>query len=276
MDVGQFNILKIKKETSIGLFLENSQGEQVLLPNESCPDSFDLEDELEVFIYKNQEGGLVATNTDPKIFLYEFAYLTIKSVDNDGAFVDWGLKDDLFVPKEETGFEMTPGDRRIVYLDLDEESNSLFGSTMYELYLQNETIEVAEGDQVDLFVLKHSDLGFNVAVNHEHIGLVYHNEVFQELQKGDSLKGYVKKIRDENMLDVSIQPLGYRNASSSNVEMIIEKLKNNNGVLALHDKSSPDEISEQLGISKKAFKQAIGALYKKKLIELGDKEIKML
>jgi uncharacterized protein len=266
--VGKYNTLKILRETSVGLFLGDDEGEDVLLPNKYVPESYEIGDEIEVYVYRDNDQRKIATNLTPKIQLFGFALLQVFEVNDVGAFMDWGLEKGLMVPYSEQRQKLEAGRWYIVYMDLDEETDRIFATNKLDKHLQNVLLSVEEGDQVDLLVLKETELGYNVIVNSQHKGLVYHNEVFSKLNVGDNLTGYVKTIREENKLDISLQPLGYENAIVLDTDKVYQQLTENNGFLAFTDKSSPDEISRQFEMSKKAFKKAIGALYKSKKIEI--------
>ncbi len=229
-----------------------------------------------VFIYRDSEGRTVATTLTPKINLHEFALLKVSAVTGVGAFLDWGLEKDLMVPFREQKQKMEEGRWYIVYLDLDQKTDRLFASNRVERYLQNDELVVKEGDEVDLVVQQKTDLGYAVIIKHKHKGLIFDNEVFKEIRVGDRLKGYVKNIRDDNKIDVSLQALGYRGANDANSELILTKLKEYDGFIPLTDKSTPEEISIQFGISKKAFKKSLGALYKQRLIEIQATGIRLL
>ncbi len=272
IEIGKYNTLRILRETSVGMYLGDEEtGEDVLLPNKYCPEHFELYDPIEVFVYRDYAERKVATNLTPEILLHEFALLQVKDVSHAGAFMDWGLEKHLLVPFTEQRQEMEVGRWYIVYMDIDAKTDRLYGSNKIEQRLQNEELTVAEGDEVDLLVYKQSDLGFSVIVNNLHQGLVFQNEVFKEIRVGEKMKGFVKKIREENKLDISLQPLGYRNFIGNNTEVICNALTLNNGFLPITDKSSPEIIYKQFGMSKKAFKKTIGALYKERkiMIETG-------
>ena len=275
IEIGKYNTLRILRETSVGLYLGDESGEDVLLPNKYCPDDFKIGDEIEVFVYLDHEERKVATNITPKIKFHEFAFLEVTAVTDVGAFLDWGMEKELLVPFREQRQKMEKGRWYVVYLDLDTRTNRLFASNKLEKYLSNEALTVQEGDEVDLVVIQKTDLGYNTIVNNVHKGLIYENEVFKKLNIGDRLKGFVKQIREENKIDISLQPIGYRNSIDPNCELIHKTLVENKGYLALTDKSSADEISARFGISKKAFKKAIGALYKQRKITIGDGGIKL-
>ncbi len=274
--VGKHQELIVLRGVSVGLFLGDGQGEEVLLPDKYCPAKYEVGAKMRVFVYRDHEERKVAVTTQPKILLHQFALLKVTDVSAVGAFVDWGMEKELFVPFKEQRRKMETGRWYIVYLDLDKETDRLYASNRLDNFLDNDTLTVQQGDEVDLLVAQKTELGFNVIVNHKHKGLVFVNEVFKPLNVGDKLKGFVKKIREDNKLDISLQPIGYRNAIDPNTDLILRKLSANNGRLALTDQSSPEEIYERLGISKKAFKKAIGALYKQGKIELLPQGIKLI
>lgn len=276
IEIGKYNTLRILRETSVGLYLgDDSTGEDVLLPNKYRPEQFELYEPLTVFVYRDNAERKIATNLTPGILMHEFALLQVKDVSHVGAFMDWGLEKHLMVPFSEQRQEMEIGRWYIVYMDLDEKTDRLFGTNKIDQHLQNAELTVAEGDEVDLLVFKETDLGYSVIVNNKHKGLVFHNEVFRAIRIGDKLKGFVKKIREENALDISLQPLGYRKFNTGNTQLILDTLKRNEGYLAITDKSTPEEIYSRFGISKKAFKMAVGALYKERKILIEDNGIRL-
>jgi hypothetical protein len=276
IEIGKYNELEILRRTPFGLYLGDESGEDVLLPTKYCPEKYEMGDKLKVFVYLDHNEKEIATNIIPKIVLHEFSLLQVKDVSVVGAFMDWGLEKDLFVPFSEQRQRMEEGRWYIVFLDIDRNTGRLYASNQIKKILQNEDLGVKEGDQVDLVILKETDLGFNVIVNHEHEGLVYQNEIFKELNIGDKLEGYVKQIREDNKLDISLQPIGYAKSNDVNTELIYRKLKENNGFLAITDKSSPEEIYSTFEISKKAFKKSLGSLYKEKKISIESDGIKLI
>ncbi len=276
IEQGKHIELKIAKRATFGLYLADASGEEVLLPNKYCSDEMTPGDTIEVFVYKDSEGKKVATTLTPKIFINEFALLKVTAVTGVGAFLDWGLEKELMVPFREQKQKLEMGRWYIVYLDLDKKSDRLYASNRVERFLQNDQISVKEGDEVALVVLQKTDLGYSVIINHAHKGLIFDNEIFQEIRVGDRLNAYVKKIRDDQKIDISIQPIGFLKFNDSNSELIFKKLEENDGFLAVTDKSSPDEIYSQFGISKKAFKKSLGALYKQRKIDIQPEGIKLI
>ena len=275
IDIGVYNELTILRSTSVGLYLGDEQGEDVLLPNKYCPEEYEVGDKIDVFVYLDYAERKVATNIDPKIKLHEFALLKTTSVENVGAFMDWGLEKELMVPFKEQRQNMEEGRWYVVYLDIDEKTDRLYATNKIEKRLQNENLTVEQGDEVDLLVYTKSDLGYSLIINNKHKGLVFDNEVFRELNIGDKLKGYVKEIREDNKIDVSLAPVGYANYNDVNANRILDKLHQNDGFIGINDKSSPHEIYDEFGISKKAFKKAVGALYKNRDISIEAKGIRL-
>lgn len=273
--IGKYNYLTIQRLTSVGMFLSDVEGEEVLLPNQYLTEEMKIDDTIKVFVYLDSEDRPVATTETPKIIRNEFAFLEVTDITEYGAFMDWGLIKDLFVPFREQSTPMQVGEWHVVFLYLDQKTGRLLASTKVDRYLENERLLVKEGDEVDLLIYRKTDLGYNAIVNQYHNGLVYANEVFRELKVGDSLKGYVKKIRDENKLDISLQKTGFEIVEPIG-QQILDEIKKNSGFLDLSDNSSPEEINKRLQISKKVFKKAIGGLYKQGLIKISDKGLELI
>jgi predicted RNA-binding protein (virulence factor B family) len=259
--IGKYNNLEILRLTSVGMFLGDVEGEEVLLPNRYVTDEMEIGDTIRVFVYNDSEDRPVATTETPKLIRNEFAFLQVKDVNDYGAFLDWGLEKDLFVPFREQKDRMQPGEWYIVFLYLDHKTSRLLASSKWTSFVENDRLTVQEGDEVDLLVAEKTDLGFNVIVNQYHKGLIYGNEIFRNIAIGDQLKGYVKKIRDENKLDISLEKQGYEKVEPTTLR-ILEELEKGNGFLDLSDNSDPAEITRRLEMSKKTFKKAIGGLYK--------------
>lgn len=262
IEVGKYNELPILRQTSIGLYLGDDADEVVLLPNKYCPERFSLGDKIRVFVYRDNADRKIATNLTPKIILHQYAFLQVSAVNEVGAFMDWGLEKELLVPYREQRQKMQQGRWYVVYLDLDPDTDRLVGSNRIEKHLQNETLSIHEGDEVKLLVYHRSEIGYSVIINGLHKGLVYSNEVFRQLNVGEALKGYVKLIREDGKVDISLSPIGFASSNDPNMELILTRLNEGEGFLALTDNSPPAEVYELLGISKKAFKKALGTLYK--------------
>ena len=276
--LGQFNTLNILRDTQVGLFLGNlnHQNDDVLLPNKYVPKVFEIGEEITVFVYLDQEERPVATTLVPYIFMNEFAFLRVNYTNKIGAFLDWGLEKDLFVPFKEQARPMEKGKRYLVYMYLDEKTNRLVGSSKTNQFLKNENCNLQNGEEVDLIISHITDIGINVIINQQFKGLVYSDEVYDDsIRTGDKMSGFIKTIRDDGKIDVSLQKLGYQNIEP-NADLIYTELKANRGFLRLNDNSSPDDIKSVLKMSKKTFKKSVGLLYKEKLIEIKDDGIYLL
>jgi predicted RNA-binding protein (virulence factor B family) len=267
--LGEYNTLTIMRETEPGLFLMDEEDNEVLLPNRYVPEEFKIWDKLEVFVYLDNEERLVAVTDKPFIKKDEFALLRCNEVTEFGAFLDWGMVKELFCPFKEQAYKMKKGGWYLVHCYLDEASNRLVASSKTNRFLDNTELTVSQFDEVDLIASHPSDIGWNVIVNEIHQGLIYNDNVFQDISVGDKLKGIVKKIRPGNKLDISFGQIGYRNIEP-NAEKIMHHLHDNSGFLNLTDKSNPDDIKAVLQMSKKSFKKAIGTLYKQRQITIKD------
>jgi len=265
--IGEYNTLTILRSTDPGLYLGDDEDNDILLPNRYVPANFEIGDRIEVFVYLDNEERPVATTDRPYITENEFALLRCNQVNKYGAFLDWGLVKQLFCPFKEQAFKMREGQWYLVYCYLDEITNRLVASSKTMSFLSNEELTVEKFEEVDVIISHPSEIGMNVIVNNIHSGLIHKEDIFKDIQIGDKLKGIVKKIRPDNKLDISLSQLGYRSIEP-NAEFIMKELKDNSGVLNLTDKSSPEVIKEQLQMSKKSFKKAIGSLYKERLISI--------
>jgi predicted RNA-binding protein (virulence factor B family) len=275
MKIGQFNTLKIDRDTQVGLFLTNGK-EDVLLPNKYVPKVFEIGEEITVFVYLDHEERPVATTLVPYIFLNEFALLRVNYINQIGAFMDWGMEKDILVPFKEQARPMEKGKRYLVYLYMDEKTNRLVASSKTNQFLDNENITVEKGEEVDLIISHITDIGINVIINQKHKGLVYKDEVYDDsIRTGDKMKGYIKTIRPDGKIDVSLHKQGFENIEP-NSEIILTELRASRGFLRLNDNSNPEDIKTVLKMSKKTFKKAIGHLYKEKLIEIKDDGIYLI
>jgi predicted RNA-binding protein (virulence factor B family) len=267
--IGQYNTLTVLRDTKVGLFLgETPDDEGILLPNKYVPNDIKIGDSLVVFVYLDHEERPVATTLEPYVLLNEFALLRVNFVNQVGAFLDWGLEKDLFVPFAAQARPMEKGKRYLVYMFMDPKSNRLVASSKTNQFLKNEELTVVQGDEVELIVSHITDIGINVIINQQHKGLLYKDEVYDDaIRTGDRLRGFIKHIRPDNKIDVSLQAFGYEKVEP-NAQYILDELKASRGFLRLHDNSHPEDIKSVLKMSKKTFKKAIGALYKDKLIEI--------
>ena len=274
LSIGSYINLKILRKTSVGLFLGN-ETDEVLLPNKYVPENYTIDDELTVFIYLDQSERPVATTLKPLALCNDFASLKVNYTNQFGAFLDWGLEKDLFVPFKEQVKPFEKGKRYLVYVYLDEKTNRLAASSKVHKFLNNENLDLQPNQEVDLIVSTITDLGVNVIINKQHLGLIYKNELYTNLKIGDRLKGYIKTIRPDHKIDVSLQIQGVESIDK-NVEKVLQELKNNQGFLGLNDDSHPEEIKTVLEMSKKAFKKAVGHLYKEHKITITEKGISIV
>jgi predicted RNA-binding protein (virulence factor B family) len=275
MEIGKYNELEILRRTSIGLYLGDGQGNDVLLPAKYVPRNASIGERIQVFLYKDSEDRLIATNLVPKIKLNEFALLKVEMANEVGAFLDWGLEKQLFVPFREQKQKMQEGRYYIVYMYLDEKTQRLAASAKLNQFLDNTELTVRTGDEVDVMMWEPTDLGINVIINNRHKGLLYDNELFTEVEEGEIRKGYIKNIREDKKIDVQLQKPGYGNIEPSS-QLILNKLKEHEGFIPLTDKSEPEEIAKFLAMSKKTFKKAVGLLYRHKRIQLDPDGIRLI
>ncbi len=268
--IGDYNTLEIIREAEQGVYLSDADGNEVLLPNRYVPETFKIWEKIEVFVYLDNEERLVAVTDEPYVLRNDFALLRCNQVTDHGAFLDWGMVKELFCPFREQAFPMKAGGWYLIYCYLDDVTNRLVASSKTNSFLDNKQLTVQQFDEVDLIVSHPSDLGMNVIVNNEHLGLIFTEDIFRDVSVGDRLKGFVKKVRDDNKLDIVLGEIGYRKIEP-NADLVMEYLGDtNNGFLALNDKSKPEDIKNILQMSKKTFKKAIGTLYKQKLITIKD------
>ena len=270
--LGEYNTLAINRHTRVGLFLQSATGEEVLLPSKYVPESFEIGDTLRVFCYLDSEERPVATTQEPYITRDSFAFLKVSDVNQYGAFLDWGLEKHLLVPFREQPAPMKKGASYVVYCYLDPKSSRLAATGRIDRFLDNTDLTVAPGQEVDLLVFRETDLGFEVIVEGRHKGLVFRDQIFQELRPGIRLQGYVKQIRPDHKLDITLQPIGHRKLQPA-AERILSELEKAGGMLPLHDKSDPQVIQQHLQMSKKVFKRGVGILYREGKIDLRDEGI---
>lgn len=274
VNIGKYNTLKIVKTVDFGVYLDGGDGLEILLPTRYVPKEVKIGDDIEVFIYHDNESRLIATTAKPLAQVGEFQFMEVKSVNKTGAFLEWGLMKDLLVPFKEQKIRMKEGRWYLVYVHVDHITGRIVASAKIDKYLDNIIPEYTFNQEVDLLVADDTEIGYKVIINNTHWGLVYHNEIFQRLEKGDHIKGYIKEIREDEKIDVSLTPLGYQKVEGI-AKTILESLKVQGGYIAVHDKSEPDVIYSLFRCSKKAFKQAIGALYKQKLILIEPQGIRL-
>ena len=273
--IGKTNTLTILRQTPPGMFLGDDNNEVVLLPNKCIEPDFKVGDQIDVFVYRDSEDRIIATRLKPFVEIDQFAYLYVSEVSRVGAFLDWGLEKDLFVPFKEQKQKMIEGHSYVVYIYLDEMTERIVASSKINKFISNEVLQVEQGEEVDLLVYNETDLGFTCVINSLHKGLIYHNDVFTDLAVGDTVKGYVKLIREGNLIDLSLQKVGFKHVLSS-TEKILEYLNAHDGYLELTDKASPDLIERRFDMSKATYKKSIGILYRQRKITIHDDGVRLV
>ena len=275
VEIGKYNTLKIVKDLDFGVYLDGGDDLEILLPARYVPRNVKPGDEVEVFIYHDNEGRIIATTAKPLAIVGEFQWMECKSVNDMGAFLEWGLMKDLLVPFREQKMPMREGKWYLVYVHLDHVTERIVASARVDKFLDNVPPVYEFNQEVDLLVADETEIGYKVIINNLHWGLIYHNEIYRRLERGEHLKGYIKEVREDEKIDVSLTRLGYEKVEGI-AGIILDALKVQKGFLAVHDKSPADEIYSLFGCSKKSFKQAVGALYKKKLISIEPAGIRLI
>jgi predicted RNA-binding protein (virulence factor B family) len=262
---GSYHTLSVVKLVDFGAYLDGGEHGEILLPKRFAPKGLKAGDELEVFIYHDSDNKLIATTQKPFAQVGDIQVMDVVDTNRQGAFLDWGLMKDLFLPLSQQRSVLYKGMRIPVYVYLDKQTGRVAATEKFNQYLDNETLTVQENEEVDLLVSRETELGYEVFVNNKHIGLMYFSDVFGDMAIGDRLKGFVKRILEDNKLDIMPGERGYKRIESE-VEKVWRMLQEHDGYLPYNDKSAPEEIYTYFGMSKKAFKMATGALYKQKKI----------
>ena len=260
VQAGAYNVLKVIRQADFGVYLDDG-GEGILLPKRFIPPNTEIGDELKVFLYHDSENRIIATTQSPIGIVGDIVKLKVVSVTPQGAFLDWGLMKDLFVPRSQQLMGMRVGGEYLVKIYLDEQTGRVAATEKIDPFLDNETLTIKELDLVDLTVYRRTDIGYVVIINNIHTGVLHFNEIYRTISVGDKLKGYVKTIRADNKIDVVAGKPGYQRVEDE-TEKLLRLLKENNGYLPYNDKSAPEEIYEFFGMSKKTFKMTTGGLYK--------------
>jgi predicted RNA-binding protein (virulence factor B family) len=274
IQIGKMNTLSVKSMDGDGIHLDGGDSGDVLLKGKYGSQKLQVDDQIDVFVYVDREQHLLATTHKPYVMVGEFAKLRVAATSTAGAFLGWGLEDDLFVSKSEQQNSMRKGKSYAVYVFLSEKTKRITASSKLDKFLDQQPPEYAEGQEVDLLVYAETDLGYSAVVNSSHVGMIYENEVFQKLAIGQRLRGYIKKVRDDLKIDLRLQQAGYEKVDDIS-QTIFNTIKGCGGMVAVTDKSPPEDIYALFGVSKKVFKKAIGALYKKKLIIIDNDGIKL-
>jgi predicted RNA-binding protein (virulence factor B family) len=275
INVGQFNLMRVDRKVDFGFYMDDG-AEGILLPKRFVPSGLQVDDTISVFVYHDSDNRLIATTQEPLAVVGDIAALKVVAITKQGAFLDWGLMKDLFVPVSQQLSSMRLGGKYLVKLYLDKQTGRVAATEKIDNQISNDILTVKEGEKVKLQVYRESDIGYVVIVNQVHQGLVYKNEVFTHLHIGQMIEeGFVKKIREDNKLDIGIGKQGVEKLDDDQVKLI-QLLKLHKGFLPYHDKSSPEDIYAFFGISKKAFKMNVGMLYKAKKITIEDGGIRLI
>ncbi len=286
---GKMNKLKVVQIKGKKCFLDGEEHGNIFIRSSELPEGTLAGSAVDVFLYSSNDG-LAATTKKPYAQLGEFGYLEVVSVSEFGAFLDWGIDKDLFLPKRyfstsaaatwkgkgKTSDQPQKGDRLLIYVIEDPSSDGVIATTETGKYIENRAEGLEMNEEADMLVYKFTDLGANVIINNRYRGVIYRNEIFSPIKVGDRFRGYIKKLRDDGRVDASLEKQGFTESNVIAEKKIIKSLELNNGFLPLHDKSSPDEIKEILHISKKSFKRASGTLYRKKKINIEDNGIRLI
>lgn len=272
--LGKYNKLKIVEHVDFGVYLDAGSMGKILMPKRYVPQECKIDDEVDVFVYLDSEDRPVATTEKPFATVDEFAFLKVVSVTQVGAFLDWGLTKDLLVPFREQKMRMEKDRWYVVHIHIDTETNRIVGSAKIDKFLDNIPPEYSVGQEVDILISSKSDLGYNAIINNLHTGVIYQNEIFRPLRVGEKTKAWVKKVRDDDKIDLLLDKPGHKKLDDI-AQIVLNKLKERNGFLALNDNSDPEIIYRELGMSKKNFKKAIGTLYRTQIILITESGIKL-
>lgn len=265
--LGKYNQLEVVKAVDFGVYLDGGDDGEILLPSRYVPEGCKPGDLLNVFIYLDNEERLIATTLQPLVQVGEFACLEVAWVNEYGAFLDWGLMKDLFVPFREQKMKMQKGHRYVVHAHVDEDSYRIMASAKVERYLSKELPEYQPGEEVEVMAWQKTDLGYKVIVNNRFGGLVYQKEIFRPLEPGMRMQAFVRQVREDGKIDLTLQKDGVQKVDDFS-GVLLQYIKNNGGYTPLNDKSAAEDIYETFGVSKKTFKKAVGDLYKKRLVVL--------
>ena len=275
MQLGKTQTLKIAEKNTSGLFLESQTGERAFLPKIFADENAEIGDEISVFVYQD-DSALKATTEIPLCEVGEFAVMTCVQSLPSGAFMDWGIIKDLFIPYKQQKGKILEGKRYLVYVYVDDVFDRITGTTKFKRNQSYDNVPFKKGEKVNLIIAGESEIGFNVVVNKKYLGLIYSSDVFKKLYPLSEETGYIKTIREDGKIDVTLQKQGYENNHDEFQQKILQKLEENYGILYLSDKSEPEEIKQELQMSKKNFKKAIGGLYKDQVIEILEDKIRLI
>ncbi len=275
LKIGDYNTLKVSHKVEFGFYLDSGDGYNILLPQKYAPAGLRDGNSIEVFVYRDSEDREIATTQKPLAKVGEFACLLVKDINKTGIFLDWGLEKNLYIPYSQALDNMKIGFKYIVYVMIDKISKRVIASAKFEKFFEKKVIDLKEGQQVKLTICRFAVNGILAAINDKYAGILYENETYEKLKIGDIVTGYIKKIRDDKKIDLTLRR-SIVDAIEDAKDKIINMLIENNGTLELNDKSSPEAIKEKLQMSKLTFKKALGGLYKERRIVMGDKSISMI
>jgi predicted RNA-binding protein (virulence factor B family) len=267
IELGKFNQLEVVKEVDFGVYLDGGEEGEILLPTRYVPEDCKIGDILNVFLYLDMDERLIATTLTPLVQVGQFACLEVSWVNQYGAFLNWGLMKDLFVPFREQKMKMQVGRKYVVHAHLDEESYRIVASAKVERYLSKDKPEYASGDEVNILIWQKTDLGFKAIIDNKYSGLLYENEIFRSLETGMEMKAFVKQVREDGKVDLILQKPGFEKIDDFAITLL-DYIKEQGGRISLNDKSPAEDIYATFGVSKKTFKKGVGDLYKKRLIAL--------
>lgn len=273
--LGDYNLMTVVKEVDFGVYLDGGEMGEILLPARYVPEGCKPGDELDVFLYLDNEERLVATTLRPLAKVGDFACLEVAWINRYGAFLNWGLMKDLFCPFREQKKTMEIGKSYVVHVHVDDDSYRIMASARVERYFSQERPTYNSGDEVDLMIWQKTELGFKVIVDNKFPGLIYKDQIFRAVRTGDRMRGYIQEVRPDGKIDVSLQPAGRRQTEEFS-DTLLNYIKDNGGRCALGDKSPAEDIYQEFGVSKKVFKKAVGDLYKKRLITIGDEGLTLV
>ena len=274
IELGKFNQLEVVKEVDFGVYLDGGEEGEILLPTRYVPEDCKIGDFLNVFLYLDMDERLIATTLTPLVQVGQFACLEVSWVNQFGAFLNWGLMKDLFVPFSEQKMKMQVGRSYVVHAHVDEESYRIVASAKVERYLSKDMPDYAPGAEVDILIWQKTDLGFKAIIDNKYSGLLYENEIFRALETGMQMKAFVKQVREDGKVDLILQKPGQGKVEDF-AATLLDYIREQGGHITLHDKSPAEEIYDTFGVSKKTFKKAVGDLYKKHLVSLQENGIEL-
>ena len=275
IELGKFNQLEVVKQVDFGMYLDGGEEGEILLPTRYVPEDCKVGDWLNVFLYLDNEERLIATTLTPLVQVGEFACLEVSWVNQFGAFLNWGLMKDLFVPFSEQKMKMQVGNKYVIHAYIDDESFRIVASAKVDRYLSKEKAPYQPGEEVNILIWQKTDLGFKAIIENMYSGLLYDSEIFQTLHTGDTLKAYIKQVREDGKIDMILQKPGFEKVDDFS-KTLYHYIADHGGRIGLNDKSPAEEIYDVFGVSKKTFKKAVGDLYKKRLILLHEDGIELV